>query len=112
MLHDINEIIQIATAALLGLVCFLLAKHSRGGLHTWTGIGFTLGIFCYVVIESEAVQSLQVLRTAAAVGAICIPVLFWLLSRAIFDDHFKFSPSVLAWFIIIIVSHSNFFLLG
>lgn len=112
MLHDLNEIIQIATATLLGLVCALLVKHWRGGLHTWTGISFTLSILCYVVIESETVQSLQVLRIVAVIGAICIPVLFWLLSRAIFDDHFRFAPSLLLWFSIIIISHFDFFLSG
>jgi len=112
VLHALNGIVQIATATLLGLACVLLVKHWRGGLHTWTGIGFTLSILCYVVIESESVQSLQVLRIVATIGAICIPVLFWLLSRAIFDDHFRFTPSLLPWFIIIIIFHSNFFLSG
>lgn len=112
MLQELNGTIQIATTTLLGLVTVLLVKHWRGGLHTWTGIGFTLSILCYVVIESETVQSLQVLRIVATIGAICIPVLFWLLSRAIFDDHFRFTRSLLPWFIIIIISHSNFFLSG
>lgn len=111
-MHQVNLVFQIATATLLGLVCVLLAKHSRGGLHTWTGIGLTLSIFCYVVIESEAVQSLEVLRIVAAIGAISIPVLFWLLSRAIFDDHFRFTRSLLVWFIVIIIPHFNFFLSG
>jgi len=65
-----------------------------------------------VVIESEAVQSFAVLRIVAAIGAISIPVLFWLLSRAIFDDHFTFTPFLLVWFIVIIIPHFNFFLSG
>jgi AraC-like DNA-binding protein len=112
MMYDLNGIIQVATATLLVLVCVLLIKHSRSGLHTWTGIGFTLSILCYVVIESETIQSSEGLRIVAIIGAVCIPVLFWLLSRAIFDDHFRFTPSLLIWFIVIIVPHFNVFISG
>lgn len=111
-MQELNGVIQVATATLLGLVCVLLARYSRGGLHTWTGFGFTLSILCYVTIESETVQSIQALRVVAAIGAISIPVLFWLLSRAIFDDHFKFKPLLLVWFLIIIIAHFDFFLSG
>lgn len=109
-MQQLNEVSQIAAATLLGLVGVLLARHSRKGLHSWTGIGFTVSIFCYVIIESPAVQSLPVLRTVATIGAICIPIQFWLLSRAIFDDQFRFVPSLLVWFLVQIVPHFNFFL--
>lgn len=108
-MEQINEIIQIVTATVLGVVCILLAKQSKSGQHTWTGISFTLSILCYMVIESEAVQALPLLRIVAAVGAICIPVLFWLLARAIFDDHFKFVSVILAWFLVQLVPHFNYF---
>ena len=101
--------VQIATATLLGLVCILLGRNSKSGQHTWTGIGFTISILCYVIIESQAVQSIPVLHFVAMIGAICIPVQFWLLSRAIFDDHFKFDPSLFGWFLVQLVPHFNFF---
>jgi AraC-like DNA-binding protein len=44
-----------------------------------------------------------------SIGAISIPVLFWLLSRAIFDDHFKFRWSLLSWFLVLLIPHLNFF---
>jgi AraC-like DNA-binding protein len=108
-MQHLNEVLQIATATLLGLVCLLLAKHSRSGLNTWTGIGFTSSILCYLIVESDAIQSLLTLRIIVSIGAICIPVLFWLLARAIFDDHFKFRWSLLIWFLVLIVPHLNFF---
>ena len=108
-MHQLNLDIQIATATLLGLVCILLAKHSRSGLNTWTGIGFTISILCYMVVESEAIQSALILRIITSIGAICIPILFWLLARAIFDDHFKFRPSLLIWFVVLLIPHFNFF---
>lgn len=109
-MHQVNEIIQIITATLLGLVSILLAKHSRSGQNTWTGITFTVGIVCYIIIESQAVQSMTVLRIVTTIGAICIPVLFWFLARAIFEDHFKFTPVILSWFAVQLLPHFNFFL--
>ncbi len=111
MLNQTNEILQIVTATVLGLVCILLAKHSKSSQHSWTGIGFTLCIFCYIIIESAAVQSVTPLRIFAMIGAICIPVLFWFLSRSIFDDHFKFVPGIMGWFLVQLVPHLNFFIL-
>ncbi len=107
---QINLILQIATATLLLLVCILLARHSRSGLNTWTGFGFALSIFCYLIVESDAIQSTLLLRIVVSIGAICIPVLFWLLSRAIFEDDFRFRASLLIWFLVLIIPHLNFFL--
>jgi AraC-like DNA-binding protein len=107
---QLNLILQVATATLLLLVCILLARHSKSGLNTWTGIGFTLSILFYMIAESDVIQSVLVLRIIVAIGAICIPVLFWLLARAIFDDHFKFHSSLLIWFLILIILHLNFFI--
>lgn len=106
---QINLILQIATATLLGLVCFLLARHSRSALNTWTGVGFSISILCYVVVESGAIQSTQVPRIIVTVGAISIPVFFWLLSRAIFEDHFRFHAGLLIWFLVLLLPHMNFF---
>lgn len=110
-MQQVNGVIQIVTATLLGLVCILLAKHSKSSRHSWTGIGFTLCIFCYIIIESAAVQSVTALRIFAMLGAICIPVLFWFLSRSIFDDHFKFAPRMIGWSLVQLVPHFNFFIL-
>ncbi|MBZ0247588.1 MAG: helix-turn-helix domain-containing protein [Cyclobacteriaceae bacterium] len=106
---QLNLVLQIATATLLGLVCLLLARHSRSGLHTWTGIGFAVSILCYMIVESDVIQSVLFLRIAVSIGAISIPVFFWLLARAIFDDHFVFRWSLIIWFLIILIPHLNFF---
>lgn len=105
MLSHANEILQIVTATLLGLVCILFATHSKSGQHIWVGIGFTLSIFCYVIIESRMIQSSIALVHIFMIGAICTPVLFWLLAQAIFEDHFKLSRSVIGWFLLQIVPH-------
>jgi AraC-like DNA-binding protein len=107
---QVNLILQIATATLLLLVCILLGRHSKSGLNTWTGTGFAISIFCYLIVESDAIQSTPLLRIVFSIGAICIPVLFWLLSRAIFEDDFRFRVSLLIWFLVLIIPHLNFFL--
>lgn len=109
-MQEIHFIFQIATATLLGLVCILLDRYSKSGLNTWTGIGFTVSILCYIVVESDVIQSVLLLRIIVSIGAISIPVLFWLLARAIFDDHFTFRWSLLIWFLVLIISHLNFFI--
>ena len=108
-MHELNLVLQISTATLLGLVCILLAKHSRSGMNTWTGIGFSFSILCYIIVESDVIQSTLILRILVSIVVICIPVSFWLLARAIFDDHFRFRWSLLSWFLILIISHLNFF---
>jgi AraC-like DNA-binding protein len=111
-MQEIHYIIQIATATLLGLVCILLIRYSRSGLNTWAGIGFTFSILCYLVVESNLIQSILPLRIIVSIGAISIPLFFWLLARAIFDDHFKFHGSLLIWFIVLVVPHLNFLIGG
>lgn len=108
-MHELNLVVQIATATLLGLVCILLAKHSRSGMNSWTGIGFAFSILCYIIVESDVIQSILILRIIVSIVVICIPVSFWLLARAIFDDHFKFRWSLLIWFLVLIIPHLNFF---
>lgn len=108
-MNQLHLIIQIATATLLGLVGVLLAKYARRGLNTWTGIGFTVSILCYIIVESEVIQSVPVVRIITSIGAISIPVLFWLLARSIFDDHFTFRFNLLIWFLVLLIPHLNFF---
>lgn len=105
-------VIQISTVTLLGLVGLILAKHARAGLNTWTGIGFTFSILCYVTVESELVQLVPGLRIVATLGAISIPVFFWLLARSIFDDHFEFRARLLTWFLVMLAPHLNLFVGG
>jgi AraC-like DNA-binding protein len=107
---QLNLILQVATATLLLLVCILLARHSKSGLNSWAGIGFAISIFCYLIVESDVIQSIPLLRIIVSIGAISIPVLFWLLSRAIFEDHFRFRASLLIWFLVLLIPHLNFFL--
>lgn len=65
-----------------------------------------------MIVESDAIQSVMAIRFVVAAGAISIPVLYWLLARSIFDDHFSFRWTLLIWFVVLLVPHLNFFLDG
>src|SRR5688500_7747042 len=90
--HDINIVLQISCVTVLGVVCILLIKHARAGLNTWAGIGFTASVICYLALETYLVKSNPTLYYIALTGSISVPVFFFLLTKAIFDDHFK--PSI------------------
>ncbi len=103
-MQQINEIFQIASVTLLVLTCLLFARNLRHGMHLWAGIGFTLSIIAYLIIETEFAQ-VSSLHIVIMTGAICIPVLFWLLSKTIFDDHFKATPAIALWFLVQLIPH-------
>ncbi|MCI0445628.1 AraC family transcriptional regulator, partial [bacterium] len=73
--------------------------------------GLSLCVFCYLVIETPFVQG-TFLRPIALTGSACIPVVFWMLSRSIFDDHFTFTPSMSLWFLLQTALHFPHYLKG
>src|SRR5579871_458000 len=105
MLTHASDTLQIITATLLGLVCILLAMHSKSGQHVLIGVAFTFSIFCYVVIEARFIQSSIVLVYLFMIGATCTPILFWLLAKSIFEDNFKLSLNWVTWFALQIIPH-------
>lgn len=112
-MDKVNILIQTAAGTLLLLVSIFFLIHSRKVKNVWTGIAFTLCVFCYVIVESNVVQSILGLQIIVIAGAISIPFFFWLLSQAIFDDHFSFKMSMLFWLgILLIVHFTNFFMTG
>jgi hypothetical protein len=88
--HEINIVLQIACLTLLGLAGILLLRHSKTGPHTWTGIGLIISVIAYLLLETPFVKDRQILFLLAATAAMSIPVFFFLLTKAIFDDHWRF----------------------
>lgn len=105
MISDFNTVLQVSAISLLLLTLLLMLRYSRQGMHTWVGIGFTASIICYLIIDSEFVQRSSILFVIALTGAINIPVFFWLLSKAIFDDHFKATRLMAVWFMVQMIPH-------
>jgi AraC-like DNA-binding protein len=110
--HDLNTVLQIGCITLLGVVCILLIKYARAGLNTWAGIGLTAAVICYLILETPFIQSYRILFLIALTGSISVPVLFFLVNKAIFDDHFKPTWAILGWFALEIVPHFCIYLRG
>src|SRR5258708_18997652 len=108
----LNEIFRIASVTLLLFTCLMMVRYLRQGMHVWVGIGFTLSIVFYLIAETKFVNESFVLHYIVVTGAITTPVLFWLLARAIFDDHFRPTPSIGLWFVLQIALHFNLYLNG
>ena len=99
-----NTILQTAAATLLVLTSLLLFRYVKQVKHLWAGIGFTLSVFCYLIVDSTFAHD-QFVRIFVLTRSICIPVFFWLLAKSIFEDHFQFTPSLLLWYLVPIVPH-------
>lgn len=109
-MQQVNFILQIATATLLAFTSLLMLRHAKRAMHVWAGIGFTLSVFCYLLIDSPQVQA-SFLRSLVLTGSICVPLFFWLLSASIFDDHFRFKPTLILWFLLQTIPHAHHYLL-
>src|SRR5688500_16599600 len=101
--HEINVALQISCISLLGLVMVLLVTYARTGVNTWTGIALTFCVICYLMLEAKVIQQTPVFFIIAVTGSICVPVTFFLLTRTIFEDHFKPSLLIAVWFVIEII---------
>jgi len=100
VIEEINRILQIASATLLLLTCVKLIRNWRSGRHIWVAVGFTLSIVAYLIVEERFVREFMLARVVVMVLTICVSVFFWLMSKSIFDDHFKTGPSIIGWFLL------------
>jgi AraC-like DNA-binding protein len=111
-IHDINIALQTSCITVLGIACIFFIRHARTGLNTWAGIGFTASVICYLLLDTSFIQRNTVLYFIALTGSISVPVVFFLLTKAIFDDHFKPTIAILLWFALEIIPHSCIYLKG
>jgi AraC-like DNA-binding protein len=103
VIEEINRILQIASATLLLLTCVHLIRNWRAGRHIWVAVGFTLSIVAYLVVEEPFVAEFMLAKMVVMVLTISVSVFFWLMSKSIFDDHFKPDPSIIGWFLLQLV---------
>src|SRR5687768_7212167 len=103
--HEFNIILQISCVTVLAVAGIFLFRHTQTTVNTWAGIGLIAAVLCYLVLETPFVQDHQVFFLVAVTGAISIPVVFFLLTKAIFDDHFKPSGTIALLFALQIGAH-------
>lgn len=98
MVSEINEVLQALTTAIVALVSLFMIAYAKRNQNAWAGVGFALSILCYLITYTAFFKKYEVTHFIFATGAISIPVFFWLLARALFDDHFKPTWITFAWF--------------
>lgn len=103
--HDFNIILQISCVTLLGLAGIFLFRYSRTALNTWAGISLIVAVICYLILETPVVRRNDALFLITVTGSISIPVTFFLLTKVIFDDHFKPTWLIALWFAVEIIAH-------
>jgi AraC-like DNA-binding protein len=103
--QELNSILQVSCVTLLAVVGIFLLRYTRTTLNTWTGISLVVAVICYLILETPFIHGRKALFLIAVTGAMNIPVIFFLLTKAIFDDHFKPSSAIILWFAVEIGVH-------
>lgn len=103
--HELNIILQVSCITLLAVTGIFLLRYTQTTANTWTGISLVIAVICYLILETPFIQERKALFLIAVTGSISIPVIFFLLTKAIFDDHFMPSAAIALWFAIEMVVH-------
>jgi hypothetical protein len=103
--HELNIVLQIVCVTLLALAGIYFFVMRKRDLTHGPAFSLVTAVICYLVLDTPFIQERKVLFLLAATGAISIPVIFFLLTKAIFDDHFKATGLIAVWFGIEIAIH-------
>ncbi len=109
MPNEISFALQYGCITLLSLVVLFFIKNLRHDRNGWAGISFTLSIICYMLADSSFSNHYDFMAIIFVTGAISAPVFFWLMSKAIFEDHFRISLSIVVWIIVQLTLHFGSF---
>jgi len=103
--HEINIILQVSCVTILAIIGTLLIKCGKNDVNTWVGVGLVASVICYLILPSSFVQCNRLLFLISVTGSISIPVIFFLLTKAVFDDHFHPSWKIAVSFGVQIATH-------
>jgi AraC-like DNA-binding protein len=94
--HFLDAILRGAALALFLLIAWATARQAQGRAAAWLGVLLTIGAMAYVLCSWPASPP-HLWRPPvwfAPVLALCTGnvVVFWLFTRAVFDDRFRLAP--------------------
>jgi AraC-like DNA-binding protein len=100
MLHEAFRVAAITT--LLVLALHLL--KAKAGKTVWLPLAFIVSIVLYLSVDwFETIN--RTLYSILIAGPILLPVFFWMLSKSIFDDHFRVKPLLFVMITLFLASH-------
>ncbi len=89
-----EEILRIAAITSIAIVILHFFKIQNQDKKSWWVIIFSLCVICYLLVDWQGLN--ETLRIFLVSGAFALSFFFWLLSKSIFDDEFKFN----SWYLI------------
>ncbi len=100
MISEITNILHLFCLSNLIFLIGLFGSRYNYDLRIRIAAGFSLGIICYIILSLDPDFRIPYqIRTLLFGGLISLPFFFWMLSLAIFEDHF--TPKVWHWFLLL-----------
>ena len=92
--HFLDTALRGAAMALLLVIGLATLRQARGRPAAWLGAFLSLGAMAYVVCSASGQWDHHRSPWLAPVLMLCTgnPVVFWLFTRAVFDDRFRLAP--------------------
>ncbi len=84
----IIDILRFMTIGLLLLLGLTLYRARQQNQHIWLFVALCVEVIAYLLID-PTLGWVPLLWILLMTGASAIPITFWLLARALFEDHFK-----------------------
>jgi AraC-like DNA-binding protein len=100
----LNEILRFCAITTLLIIALQFLKVVKGNKNAWFVVAFALSVVCYLIIEGRTELTSLPLKLLL-IGPFLLPLVFWLLSKSIFDDHFKMSVTFFTLMIVVLLVH-------
>lgn len=107
---EANEILRYSAITVLSVIVLQFFKVVKGNGKAWFVIVFALSIVGYLLLEGQK-EFHSISLKVLLIAPFLLPVSFWFLSKAIFDDHFKMNTMfILLIPIVLVVYYTSFYL--
>jgi len=116
LIYQLLDILRFTAIAILVLMIFILTPISRKEKNLISGVLLSIAIICYLLVDWPETSNWTIFYFLLP-GAFCLPYLFWLFSKSLFDDEFVFKEKhflfllgvVLVYYIIFIQGRFQYF---
>jgi AraC-like DNA-binding protein len=106
----LNEIFRVSAITTLVIIILQFLKVAKAKKNAWFAIAFTASVVCYLIVEGSITEINTALLPILVIGPFLLPLLFWLLSKSIFDDSFKMRPEYYVFVLIyLLVPYFSFY---